>query len=54
MHNDKLYNSYLTADIIRVMMSERMGCTRKVACMREPAYMGLMGKPEGKRSLGIS
>jgi hypothetical protein len=54
LHNEKLHNLYLSQNIIRVTKSKNMRWVRHVACMQPPwnAYMFLMGKPEGKRSLG--
>jgi hypothetical protein len=45
---------YFSPNIIRIIKSRRMGCVGHVARMRETknAYRILMGKPEGKRSLG--
>ena len=45
---------YTPPNIIQVTKSRRMRWARHVACMgeRRDAYRVLVGKPEGKRSLG--
>jgi hypothetical protein len=55
LHNEELYGVVLLTNIIWVMKSRRMRWAGHVACMgkRKGAYRVLMGKPEGKRSLGI-
>jgi hypothetical protein len=50
LYNEELHNLYSSLNIVRMMKSWRAG---RVACMgRRTAYRILMGKPEGKRSLG--
>jgi hypothetical protein len=54
LHNEELYNLYSSPDIIRQVMSRRMRWAGHVARMGEERkmYKVLVGKPEGKRSLG--
>jgi hypothetical protein len=54
LHNEELHNLYSSPNIIRMTKSRRMRCTGHVARMGEKrnAYRILVGKPEGKRSLG--
>jgi hypothetical protein len=49
-----LHNLYSSPDIIRQIKSRRMRWAGHVACMGEGrnVYRVLVGKPEGKRSLG--
>ena len=56
LHNEELDDLYCSPNIIRVMKSRRMRWAGRVACMgeRRGVYSILVGKPEGKRSLGIS
>jgi hypothetical protein len=50
----ELHNLYCSPDIIRMIKSKRMRCTGHVARMEKiNAYRVLVGKPEGKRLLGI-
>jgi hypothetical protein len=54
LHNEELYNMYLSPSIIRMMTSRRMRWTEHKAVMmaKRNAYRILVGKSEGKRSLG--
>jgi hypothetical protein len=54
LHSDELHNLYSFPNIIRQMKSRRMRWVGHVACMGEErnVYKVLMGKPEGRRSLG--
>jgi hypothetical protein len=54
MHNEELHILYSSSNIIRQIKSRRMRWTGHVAHMGEErnVYRFLMGKPEGKRSLG--
>ena len=56
LHNEKLYTLYSSTNIIRVIKSVRIRWVRHVARMREntDAYRILVGKPEGRRTLGRS
>jgi hypothetical protein len=53
-HNEELHNLYSSPNIIRMIKSRRMGWAEYVARMRatKNAYRILVGKPEGKRTLG--
>jgi hypothetical protein len=54
LHNEELHNLYVSPDIVRVIQLRRMrweGHVARVGEMRK-AYDILVGKPEGKRSLG--
>jgi hypothetical protein len=55
LHNKELYDLYSSPSIIRIIKSRRMRRAGHVARMREKrnAYRLLVGKPEGKRPLGI-
>jgi hypothetical protein len=55
LHNEELHDLYSSPTILRVIKSRRMRWARHVARMREGRgmYRVLVGKPEGKRSLGI-
>jgi hypothetical protein len=55
LHNEELHNLYTSPNIVRVIKSERMRWTGYVTRMEEMrnAYNILVGKPEGKRPLGI-
>jgi hypothetical protein len=55
LHNEELNNLYSSPNIIRVIKSGRMRWTAHVACMGEKrrAYRVLVGRPEGRRPLGI-
>jgi hypothetical protein len=55
LHNEKLHNLYSSPDIIRQVKSRRMRWAGHVARMGEErkVYKVLVGKPEGKRPLGI-
>jgi hypothetical protein len=54
LHNEDPHNLYSSPNIIRMIKSRRMRWTGHVARMGETnAYRILVGKPEGKRSLGI-
>jgi hypothetical protein len=54
LHNEELYNLYSSPNIIRMIKSRRLRWAGYVARMGEKrnAYRILVGKPEGKRSLG--
>jgi hypothetical protein len=54
LHDEELYTSYSSLIIIRMIRSKGMGSDGYVARMgeRRNAYRILMGKPEGRRSLG--
>jgi hypothetical protein len=56
LHKEELNDQYSPPSIIPVIKSRRMTCAGHVACMEErgDAYRVLVGKPEGKRPLGIS
>jgi hypothetical protein len=54
LHNEKLHNLYSSSGIIRIIKSRRMrweGLEARMAAKRN-AYRILVGKAEGKRSLG--
>jgi hypothetical protein len=53
--NEELHNLYSSPDIIRQVKSRRMRWAGHVARMGEErkVYKVLVGKPEGKRPLGI-
>jgi hypothetical protein len=55
LHNEELHNLYSSPNIIRMVKSRRMRWARHVARMgeRQNTYRILVGKPEGKRPLGI-
>jgi hypothetical protein len=54
LHNDELHSLYSSPNIVRVIKSRRMRWVDHVARMGEGrgAYRVLVGRPEGKRSLG--
>jgi len=54
MHNEELKDLYFSPNIVRVIKSRRMRWAGHVARMDEErgVYRVLLGKPEGKRSLG--
>jgi hypothetical protein len=54
LHNEELYALYFSPNIIRVIKSRRLRRAGHVARMgeRRGAYGVLVGKPEGRRSLG--
>ncbi|KAJ4446570.1 hypothetical protein ANN_13267 [Periplaneta americana] len=54
LHNTELHALYSSPDIIRNIKSRRLRWAEHVACMGESrnAYRVLVGRPEGKRSLG--
>ena len=54
LHIEELNNLYCSSNIFRVIKSRRMRWAGHVARMgeRRGAYMVLMDKPEGKRTLG--
>ena len=54
LHNEELNDLYSSRNIVRVIKSRRMRWAGHVARMGEErqVYRVLMGKPEGKRSLG--
>jgi hypothetical protein len=55
LHNEELHNLYSSPDIIRQVKSRRMRWAGHVARMgvERKVYKVSVGKPEGKRSLGI-
>jgi hypothetical protein len=55
LHNEELHNLYSSPSIIGIIKSRRMRWAGHVARMGEKrnAYRILVGKPEGKRPLGI-
>jgi hypothetical protein len=55
LHNEELRDLYSSPRIIRIIKSRRLRWAGHVARMgeRRNAYRLLVGKPEGKRSLGI-
>jgi hypothetical protein len=55
LHNEELHNLYCWPSIIRIIKSRRMRWAGHVARMgkKRNAYRILMGKPDGKRPLGI-
>jgi hypothetical protein len=54
MHYDEFYSLYSSLNIVRVIKSRRMRWAGHVARMgeRRDVYRVLVGRPEGKRSLG--
>jgi hypothetical protein len=54
LHNEELHDFYASPNIIRMIKSRRMRCEGHVAWMGEMrnTYNILVGKPEGKRTLG--
>jgi hypothetical protein len=55
LHNDVLHSLYSSPNIVRVIKSRRIRSVGRVAGMGElrGVYGVLVGKPEGKRQLGI-
>jgi hypothetical protein len=55
LHSEELHNLYSSPDIIRQIKSRRMRWVGHVARMGEErkVYKVLVGKPEGKRPLGV-
>jgi hypothetical protein len=55
LHNEKLHNLHFSPNIIRMTKSSGIMWGERVEGMEEKrnAYRVLMGKSEGKRSLGI-
>jgi hypothetical protein len=55
LHNEELHSLYSFPDIIRQVKSRRMRWVGHVACIGEErkVYKVWVGKPEGKRPLGI-
>jgi hypothetical protein len=55
LHNEELQDLYSSPGVIRIITSRRMRLTSHVARKGEKrnAYRLLVGKPEGKRPLGI-
>ena len=55
LHNEELSDLYSLPNIVRVVKSSRMKWVGHVACMGEGRGVQrvLVGKPEGKRPLGI-
>ena len=56
LHNEELNYLYSSPKIFQVIKSRRMRWAGHVACMRERRgiYKVLVGKPEGRRSLGTT
>ena len=54
LHNEELNDLYPSTNIVQVVKLRRMRWAGHVVCMgeRESVYRVLVGKPEGKRSLG--
>jgi hypothetical protein len=54
LHNEELHGLYSSPSIVRVIKARRMRWVGHVACMGEVvgAYNILVGRPEGRRSLG--
>jgi hypothetical protein len=54
LHNEELHNLYCSPSIIRIIKSRRIRWAGHVARIGEKrnAYRILVGKPEGKRTLG--
>jgi hypothetical protein len=54
LHNDELHSLYSSPNIVRVIKSRRLSWAGHVARMGEGrgVYKVLVGRPEGKRSLG--
>jgi len=54
LYNEELNDLYSSPSIVRVINTRRMRWAGHVACMgeRRGVYRVLVGKPEGKRSLG--
>jgi hypothetical protein len=54
LHNDELHSLYSSLNIVSVIKSRRMGWAGHVARMGEGrgVYRVLVGRPEGKRTLG--
>ena len=55
LHNEELNDLYCSHNIVRVIKSRRMRWAGHVARMGEErgVYRALVGKPEGRRPLGI-
>jgi hypothetical protein len=55
LHNEELHGLYSLPSIVRVIKVRRMRWAGHVACMGEVrgAYNILVGRPEGRRPLGI-
>jgi hypothetical protein len=55
LHNEELHGLYSTPSIVRVIKARRMRWAGHVARMRKVrgAYNILVGRPEGRRPLGI-
>jgi len=55
LHNEELNDLYCSPNIVRVIKSRRMKWAGHVARMgeRRGVYNVMVGKPEGKRALGI-
>jgi hypothetical protein len=56
LDKEELYDLYSSPNIIRVIKSRRMRWARHVECMgdKRGVYRVLVGRPEGRRPLGIS
>jgi hypothetical protein len=55
LHNGELHNLYTFPSVIRMINSKRIKWVRHVACIgeRRNEFWILVGRPEGKRPLGI-
>jgi hypothetical protein len=55
LHNTELYALYSSSNVIRLVKSRRLRWAEHVARMgeRRGSYRAAMGKPEGRRSLGL-
>ena len=54
IHNEEFDNLYSSPNVVRVIKSRRMKWAGHVARVGgSGVYRGLVGKPEGKRPLGI-
>jgi hypothetical protein len=54
LHNEELHNLYCSPSIIRMIKSRRIRWAGHVTRMgKKNAYRIFLGKPEGKRTLGI-
>jgi hypothetical protein len=56
LHNDELHSLYSSLNIVRVIKSRRTRWAGHVACMGDGrgVYRVLVGRPKGKRPLGIA
>jgi hypothetical protein len=53
LHNDELHSLYSSPNIVRVIKSRRMSWVGHVACTGRVVYRVLVGRPKGKRPLGM-